>query len=201
MSTLTRLCVRPIRKVEVCLTFDVEVEKKVILEEGLLYSVKYIEPTNGGDSTTELKEIVGRLSKIKATRGFSGFNPFYNGDIYILEFDCSENFISAKLEITTTQLRDIDLFTVSTEGEDNNGEPSIGDTEEDTEAPGDTGNTGDNTEIGSGESEGSEGDVTDGNNNNSTETGDGNPEPDTGDDLNQPTEDPESEEDPETPVE
>lgn len=201
MSTLTKIYTKPIFKVEMGLTFELDQEKVVTLEEGLLYKVQYVVPNNSGDSTNVLKELIGRISKIRLEPFKMGFNPFYSGDLYNIIFDCSADFHSTQIEITTAQIRDIDIYTISTEGEDNNGGSDNGNSENDGEISGDAGITGDNNETGDGESEDINTDVSDGNSDVSTETGDGDSEPDGENDLNQPTENPEEGSEEDTPVE
>ena len=113
MSTLTRIYTRPIFKVEMSLSFELGEEKVVTLEEGLLYTLKYIKPVAFGENV--IKEITGRLSKIKLVPNKVDFNPFYNGEVYNLLFDCSEDFHSVQIEIPTTYIRDIDLYEVPEE--------------------------------------------------------------------------------------
>lgn len=153
MSTLTRIYTKPIFKVELGLTFELDSEKVIILEEDLVYNVKYIEPVNSGDSTNEIKEITGRLSKIVKMRQSLGFNPFYNGEVYNLIFDCSEDFKSVEVQIPTSHIRDIDLYKISEKGDNENEEidgesgNNTGGTEED-DSTSDTGNTDNGTETG-----------------------------------------------------
>jgi len=141
MSTLTKIYTKPIVKIEMGLTFELDEEKVVILEEGLLYRVQYVAPNNSGDSTNVLKEIVGRISKIDKVPARGNFNPFYNGDIYNITFDCSVEFFSTQIIVPTTQIRDIDLYIISSEEEEDNGEGNSG---TDGEISGDAGNTEEN---------------------------------------------------------
>ena len=157
MSTLTRIYTKPIVKVEIGLTFELDEEKVVILEEGLLYKVRYIAPNTYGDSDNALKEIIGRVSKIeRVPMSGMGFNPFYSGDIYNIIFDCSVDFFSVQIVVSTAQIRDIDLYEYPVEDDTENGES--GSTE--PEGSGDTSTTepegeGSNSESGTG-SEGNE---------------------------------------------
>lgn len=153
MSTLTRICTRPIVKIEMDLTFELNDEKVVILEEDLLYKVKYIAPVNSGDSISPIKEFVGRLAKIIPTDE-KGFNPFYNGTVYNLVFDISEEFNSIEIKLSTAQIRDIDLYIKEEENENNADE----DNGNDETVNGDSGELGsDSTESGDDESQSNNG--------------------------------------------
>lgn len=121
MSTLTKIATRPITMVELNLTFELDQEKVIILEEGLLYKVKYIVPINHGDSTTPIRELVGRLSKIIQTEE-KGFNPFYHGTVYNLIFDSSEDFHAVEIKLSTAQIRDIDIYVINDQEEENKDE-------------------------------------------------------------------------------
>ena len=163
MSTLTRICTRPIFKVEIDLTFELNEEKVVILEEDLLYKVKYIVPINHGDSISPIREFVGRLAKIIPTSE-KGFNPFYNGNVYNLIFDISEEYNSIEVKLSTAQIRDINLYTNNDqEDEENNENEDTGNDETGNENSGEldpdgTGSGNDESQSGDGsEDQGSAG--------------------------------------------
>lgn len=172
MSTLTRICTRPITAVQMHLTFELNEEKVVILEEDVLYKVKYIVPINHGDSVSPIKEFVGRLSRIIPTDE-KGFNPFYNGIVYNLVFDISEEFSGTRVKLSTAQIRDIELYIEVEENNENqdNGNDETDNGNSDEPNPDGTGSGDDGSQSGDvGEDEGSTGE--DGGNNESAGNGD-----------------------------
>lgn len=118
MGTLTKMYTKPIFKIEMGLTFDLNEEKVVILEDGLLYNVKYVDSSKSGDTSDPLKEITGRLCSIKKIDSSISFNPFYNGEVYLLQFDCSRDFESIRIPVYTSSIRDIDLIVLSDDSEE-----------------------------------------------------------------------------------
>lgn len=111
-GAITNISATPIIKIKLSISYTDESISDYILETGKVYNIEYIDMQLTGDSPSDSrqKKICGKLIKISKLNHKNLFVPFYSGDVYILEFDCSDEYESKVVRVTTPQIRFLEEY-------------------------------------------------------------------------------------------